>query len=120
MSRKIFAPTLRSAECRLLDQTHNLLPHTNDSSTSPSTRLRLLYNLLVYPAVQHGLGITPGQGEWKRVKGIVALHDEEADKAWLEKWTWGGDWRVGLLRGLGEKEGGGLGEHVSIASLFML
>jgi anoctamin-10 len=84
---------------------------------SPSTRLRLLYNLLVYPVVQHGLGITPGQGKWKRVKGIVALHDEEADKAWVDKWTLGGDWRIGLLKGLGDKEGSGLGEHVRWGSV---
>lgn len=62
--------------------------------------------------MQHGLGITPGEGRWKRVKSIAALHDEEADKAWIEKWTLGGDWRVGLLRGLGDKEGSGLGQHV--------
>jgi len=95
-----------------LDQTHNLPPHSREQPPSPSTRLRLLHNLLVYPTVQHGLGITPGQGKWERVKAIVALHDEEADKAWIEKWTMGGDWRVGLLRGLGDKEGSGLGQHV--------
>jgi hypothetical protein len=97
---------------RALDQRHNLPLHEHHTPPSPSTRLRLLYNLLVYPTVQHGLGITPGEGRWKRVKSIAALHDEEADKAWIEKWTLGGDWRVGLLRGLGEEEGSGLGQHV--------
>ena len=42
----------------------------------------------------------------------MALHDEEADKAWINKWTYGGDWRIGLLTGLTEKEGSGLGQHV--------
>ena len=44
----------------------------------------------------------------------MALHDEEADRAWVDKWTIGGDWRVGLLTGLGDKEGSGLGQHVSL------
>ncbi len=43
----------------------------------------------------------------------MALHDEEADKAWVERWTFGGDWRVGLLKGLSHGTGSGLGEHVS-------
>ncbi|WWD06320.1 hypothetical protein V865_004410 [Kwoniella europaea PYCC6329] len=94
-----------------LDQAHNLPPHSNTIPPSPSTRIRLLYNLLTAPAIQDGLGITPGQGKWKRVKSIMALHDEVADKEWVERWTTGGDWRIGLLKGLDGKEGQGLGEH---------
>ncbi|WVQ64321.1 uncharacterized protein L199_002483 [Kwoniella botswanensis] len=94
-----------------LDQAHNLPPHSNPTPPSPSTRIRLLYNLLTAPAIQDGLAITPGQGKWKRVKSIMALHDELADKEWVEKWTTGGDWRIGLLKGLDGKEGQGLGEH---------
>ena len=29
----------------------------------------------------------------------MALHDDEADKRWVERWT-GGDWKIGLLTGL--------------------
>jgi len=47
------------------------------------------------------------------VKSIMALHDEEADKAWVERWTFGGDWRVGLVKGLSGDTASGLGEHVS-------
>ncbi|OCF60137.1 hypothetical protein L486_02817 [Kwoniella mangroviensis CBS 10435] len=94
-----------------LDQAHNLPPHSNPIPPSPSTRIRLLYNLLTAPAIQDGLGLTPGQGRWKRVKSIMALHDEIADNEWVEKWTTGGDWRIGLLKGLDGKEGQGLGEH---------
>jgi hypothetical protein len=49
--------------------------------------------------LQQGLGITPGHGEWKRVKSIMALHDDEADKRWVERWT-GEHWKIGLLSGL--------------------
>ena len=66
------------------------------------------------PHIQQGLGITPGEGSWKRVKSIVALHDDAADKAWIDKWTTGGDWRIGLLRSLDGKEGDVLGQHVSL------
>ncbi|WVW81287.1 hypothetical protein I302_103278 [Kwoniella bestiolae CBS 10118] len=96
---------------RSLDQAHNLPPHSHPIPPSPSTRIRLLYNLLTAPAIQDGLGITPNQGKWKRVKSIMALHDEVADKEWVERWTTGGDWRIGLLKGLDGKEGQGLGEH---------
>ncbi|WWD22681.1 hypothetical protein CI109_107174 [Kwoniella shandongensis] len=95
-----------------LDQSHNLPPHSQEYPTSPATRIRLIYNLLTSPALQNGLGITPGKGKWTRVKSIMALHDEEADKKWVEKWTVGGDWRVGLLKGLEESGAGtGLGHH---------
>lgn len=72
--------------------------------TSPATRLRLLYQLLTAPTIQHGLGITPAEGQWKRVKSIVALHDDARDNAWVERWTVGGDWKIGLLRGLSQDD----------------
>jgi hypothetical protein len=81
------------------------------SAITPATRLRLAYELLTSPALQHGLGITPGAGDWSRVKAIVALHDDDTDKAWLEHWTIGGDWKIGLLRGLGEQNGDMLGRN---------
>ncbi|KAK8844765.1 hypothetical protein IAR55_006615 [Kwoniella newhampshirensis] len=94
-----------------LDESHNLPPHSHHTPPSPATRIRLLYNLLTAPALQNGLGITPGKGKWSRVKSIMALHDEEADRTWVEKWTVGGDWRVGLLMGLEDGAGTGLGHH---------
>jgi anoctamin-10 len=97
---------------RLLDQSHNLPLHDTGLRTSPATRLRLLYNLLTAPGLQHGLGITVKSGRWKRVKSIVPLHDEEADKAWVERWTVGGDWQVGFFKGLGDKGSADLGQHV--------
>ena len=53
------------------------------------------------------------------MKSIAALHDEEADKAWVEKWTMGGDWRVGLIGGLEGDAGTGLGEHASPATVLL-
>lgn len=72
-----------------------------------------MHALLTSPTVQYGLGITPGAGKWHRVKSISALHDEEADHAWIQKWTLGGDWQVGLVKGLEEKDGEALGNQVS-------
>ena len=39
--------------------------------------IRLVHGLLVSAPEQGGIGITPGEGEWKRVKSIVAIHDEQ-------------------------------------------
>ena len=47
------------------------------------------------------------------MKSIAALHDEKADKAWVDRWTFGGDWQVGLVRSLSGGAGSGLGQHVS-------
>ena len=100
--------------CRLLDEAHNLPPHNHPVPPSPATRIRLLHSLLTSPQIQHGLGITPGAGQWSRVKSVMALHDEAADKAWIAKWMLGGDWRIGVLKDLGDKEASGLGEHVRL------
>lgn len=97
---------------RLLDQSHHLPPHSHTFPPDPATRIRLLYALLTSPPIQNGLGITPHEGKWSRVKSIMALHDEEADRAWVDRWTFGGDWQVGLLKGLSDGTGSGLGEHV--------
>ncbi|TXT10622.1 hypothetical protein VHUM_02127 [Vanrija humicola] len=88
---------------RLLDHAHGMLPPKTDGSKWPSTRLRLLYDLLTSPQLQNGLGITPGEGDWERVKGIVALHDDAADNAWVERWATA-DWKVGLLSGLSSSD----------------
>ncbi|WWC90176.1 uncharacterized protein L201_005109 [Kwoniella dendrophila CBS 6074] len=96
---------------RSLDRIHNLPHHQHPIPPSPSTRIRLIYNLLTSPAIQGGLGITPNQGKWKRVKSIMALHDESSDKKWVEKWTTGGDWKLGVLTGLDNHIGKDLGEH---------
>lgn len=98
------------------DDIHNLPPHQHGIPPDPSTRIRLLHSLLTSPAIQQGLGITPGEGKWSRVKSIAALHDEEANKAWLKQWSMGGDWKVGLLKGL-DSEHASLGAHVSSYSL---
>ena len=82
-----------------MDKAHNLPPHPTQQPPTPSTKLRLLYSLLTAPPIQHGLGITPGDGDWKRVKSIMALHDDEADKRWVERWT-GKHWKIGILSGL--------------------
>jgi hypothetical protein len=54
-----------------------------------------------------------------RVQSIAALHDEVADKAWIDKWTFGGDWKVGLTTGLSDKAGEGLGSHVRALPLHL-
>lgn len=82
-------------------------------AVSPATRIRLLYDLLTAPGVQDGLGITPGEGDWTRVKSIMALHDEAADNKWVERWSVGGDWQIGLLRGLDAKDEDLLSRNVS-------
>lgn len=82
-----------------LDKAHNLPPRPVSHPTTPATKLRLLYALLTAPPIQHGLGITPGIGEWASVKSIMALHDDNADKEWVKRWA-GGDWKIGLLTGL--------------------
>jgi len=101
-----------NTDSRLLDQSHNLPPHASPSPPTSATRIRLLYALLTCPPVQNGLGITPGEGRWSRVKSIMALHDEEADRAWVDRWTFGDDWQVGLIKGLSDGASSGLGEHV--------
>ncbi|EIW72964.1 hypothetical protein TREMEDRAFT_26589 [Tremella mesenterica DSM 1558] len=93
-----------------LDKNHNLPQHNHEGELNPATRLRLIYNLLTAPTVQHGLGITPGEGKWKRVKSIMALHDEEMDRVWIERWT-KGDWKVGLIAGLDQSDSTNLGAH---------
>lgn len=96
----------------LLDHAHGMLPPKTDGSKWPSTRLRLLYDLLTAPQLQNGLGITPGEGDWERVKGIVALHDDAADNAWVERWATA-DWKVGLLAGLSSSDQDILARNVS-------
>ncbi len=43
---------------------------------SEADEIRLVWELLVGVPEQGGLGITPGEGEWKRVKSVVAVHDD--------------------------------------------
>ncbi|KLT41542.1 DUF590-domain-containing protein [Cutaneotrichosporon oleaginosum] len=89
---------------RVIDKAYGMIVPNRVGPVSPATRFRLLYDLLTAPGVQDGLGITPGEGEWSRVKSIMALHDEAADNKWVERWAVGGDWQIGLLRGLDEKD----------------
>lgn len=95
----------------VVDESHGL--RTAESNPNfPSDRIRLLYDLLTASKVQHGLGITPGEGEWVRVKSIAALHDNERDKAWVERWAVA-DWKTGLLQGLSREDETALSRDVS-------
>lgn len=76
----------------------------------------MLHDFLVTPPLQHGLGITPGEAPWERVKSIVALHDDARDDAWVKRWSVGGDWKVGLLQGLGDENSDILSRNVSSSS----
>jgi len=50
-------------------------------------RLRILYQLITNSKADGGAGITPKEGEWKSVESIFALHDHEANKKWIKKWS---------------------------------
>lgn len=97
---------------RALDEAHNL-PLRLLGPPSPATRIRLAHALLTSPEIQHGLGITPGSGRWARVKSIAPLHDEERDREWVKSWSMGkgGDWQIGLWKGL-NADTTGIAEHV--------
>lgn len=97
----------------ILDTAHNLPPHPHDVPPSPATRIRLVYALLTSPEIQHGLGITPGTGRWDRVKSIAPLHDEERDREWIKSWSLGGDWKIGLFKGL-QAENTDIGANVCL------
>ncbi|KAK9456631.1 calcium-activated chloride channel-domain-containing protein [Dipodascopsis uninucleata] len=57
------------------------------NSFTIAERLRLIYERLVRPQSDHGLGITPGQGDWVFVQDIFALHDPRFDLAWVKRWS---------------------------------
>ncbi|ORY17824.1 calcium-activated chloride channel-domain-containing protein [Clohesyomyces aquaticus] len=50
-------------------------------------RLRIIYQLITNPIEDGGAGITPGEGEWKNVESIFALHDNAYNKDWIKKWA---------------------------------
>ncbi|RDI88360.1 hypothetical protein Vi05172_g1080 [Venturia inaequalis] len=50
-------------------------------------RLRIIYQLITNSKNEGGAGITPKQGEWKGVESLFALHDHEANKQWIKKWS---------------------------------
>ncbi|KAJ9107054.1 hypothetical protein QFC19_002923 [Naganishia cerealis] len=57
-------------------------------------KIRLVHQLLITSTLQGGLGITPGEGEWKRVSTIIPLQDEKvgvyarlAELVGLETWA---------------------------------
>jgi anoctamin-10 len=50
-------------------------------------RLRILYQLITNAKNEGGAGITPKSGEWKNVESVFALHDREANKKWIKKWS---------------------------------
>ncbi|KAF2431235.1 DUF590-domain-containing protein [Tothia fuscella] len=50
-------------------------------------RLRIIYQLITNPIADGGAGITPKHGEWRNVESVFALHDHEANKKWIKKWS---------------------------------
>jgi len=50
-------------------------------------RLRIIYQLITNSPSEGGAGITPKSGEWEGVESIFALHDHEANKKWIKKWS---------------------------------
>ncbi|KAK9458777.1 calcium-activated chloride channel-domain-containing protein [Lipomyces oligophaga] len=57
------------------------------ASFSVAERLRLVYSRLMDPPAEHGLGITPGKGDWIYVTSVFASHDPEFDNAWVRRWS---------------------------------
>ncbi|PLB40400.1 anoctamin family protein [Aspergillus candidus] len=54
-----------------------------EESAEPQTegeRLRVIYHMITVPKDAGGAGITMKYGEWKNVKAIFPLHDDEANK----------------------------------------
>ncbi|KAJ9120048.1 hypothetical protein QFC22_002945 [Naganishia vaughanmartiniae] len=72
-------------------------------------KIRLVHQLLVTSTLQGGLGITPGEGEWKRVTAIIPLQDEKANQEWVQTWLTK-KWTVGL-QGIDARERDRLAEH---------
>lgn len=66
-------------------------------------QIRVFDSLLRAAPIQGGLGITPGEGEWRRVKSIMALHDEKSNREWIQSWL-GGHWYVGLTASFGQDD----------------
>lgn len=56
----------------------------DDEPVTEAERLRLAYLLITKSPSDGGAGITPKEGEWKRVESIFALHDHTFNKAWLK------------------------------------
>ncbi|KAK9450295.1 calcium-activated chloride channel-domain-containing protein [Limtongia smithiae] len=58
-----------------------------DDSLTVAERLRLVFDRLTLPVEAHGLGITPGEGDWVFIESIFALHDPDFDVAWIKRWS---------------------------------
>ena len=54
---------------------------------SSAERLRLVYDIITSPSNNSGLGIKPGQGDWKFVQSVFALHDAEWNREWLRRFS---------------------------------
>lgn len=50
-------------------------------------RLRVIYRLITQSSTEGCAGITPGEGVWKNVESIFALHDPAYNKQWIQKWS---------------------------------
>ena len=58
-----------------------------DEPITEAERLRLIYLMITKPQNDGGAGITPGSGQWTYVQCVFPLHDNEFNKAWIQKWS---------------------------------
>lgn len=77
---------------------------------SEADQIRVINDLLRASQIQGGLGITPGQGDWQRVSSIIALHDEQVNRSWVQSWL-GRHWTAGLVSGVGQGDSDRIREH---------
>ena len=82
--------------CRVKDWIHGVRAAAPEKETRTALeadplyeaeRLRIIYQLITNSPSEGGAGITPKQGEWENVESIFALHDHEANKKWMTKWS---------------------------------
>lgn len=82
----------------------------SQGGVSEADQIRVVHDLLRSSQVQGGLGITPGQGDWQRVSSIIALHDEQVNRSWVQSWL-GRHWAAGLVRGVDQGDSDRIREH---------
>jgi len=58
-----------------------------ETPLSSGDRTRVVYSHITSLKVEGGLGIIPGVEEWPRLKSILALHDNDFNKRWIQDWT---------------------------------
>lgn len=60
---------------------------SDDGPETQAEHLRIIYRLMTDPKHKGGAGITPQKGEWKHVKSLFPLHDNELNKRWIKDWS---------------------------------